>query len=90
MFHQELKYVVVENEYGNDCAIVFNRQLLHSSIAQAFNKVVGAGFCRLYENAEGEFEYGCYGKSVSLGIESREIDSDILTRQLIQQAKVAR
>lgn len=74
------KYIVVEKN-GLYLPIVFSELMSHSDIARAIGgKVLGAGFC--YVNYV--FTYTCYGKSTSLGINSREgIDSDILTEMLI-------
>ncbi len=46
-------------------------------------KATGAGFVRFYfDEEEDEIKAKAYGKSISLGIESQEGDSSILTRQI--------
>ena len=79
----EVKYVIV-----NGCAIVFSAAIQHKDMVGYNEKCEGAGFVRF--DTETDPIYGdtivvakCYGKSVSLGIESRpEEDSRIVTRQL--------
>jgi hypothetical protein len=79
----ETKYVIV-----NGCAIVFSAAIQHKDMVGYNEKCEGAGFVRF--DTETDPTYGdtiivakCYGKSVSLGIESRpEEDSRIVTRQI--------
>lgn len=79
----ETKYVIV-----NGCAIVFSAAIQHRDMVGYNEKCEGAGFVRFV--SETDPQYGdiiivakCYGKSVSLGIESRpEEDSRIVTRQI--------
>ena len=79
----DVKYVIVDG-----CAIVFSGAIQHKDMVGYNEKAEGAGFVR-FETAK-DPEYGddivvakCYGKSISLGVESRpEIDSMILTRQI--------
>lgn len=79
----EVKYVIV-----NGCAIVFSAAIQHKDMVGYNEKCEGAGFVRF--DTETDPIYGdtiivakCYGKSVSLGIESRpEEDSRIVTRQI--------
>jgi hypothetical protein len=79
----EVKYVIV-----NGCAIVFSAAIQHKDMVGYNEKCEGAGFVRF--DTETDPTYGdtiivakCYGKSVSLGIESRpEEDSRIVTRQI--------
>lgn len=60
--------------------VVFSDFLQHSDVARGLGgKVMGAGFCFLNEDGH----YVCYGKSVSLGVESdAERDSKILNKYL--------
>jgi hypothetical protein len=79
----EVKYVIV-----NGCAIVFSAAIQHKDMVGYNEKCEGAGFVRF--DTETDPTYGdtiivakCYGKSISLGIESRpEEDSRIVTRQI--------
>ena len=79
----EVKYVIVGGS-----AIVFSAAIQHKDMVGYNEKCEGAGF--VHFATETDPTYGdtiivakCYGKSVSLGIESRpEEDSRILTRQL--------
>ena len=80
---QEVKYVIVGGS-----AIVFSAAIQHKDMVGYNEKCEGAGFVRF--DTETDPIYGdtiivakCYGKSVSLGIESRpEEDSRIVTRQI--------
>ena len=79
----EAKYVIVDGS-----SIVFSAAIQHKDMVGYNKKCEGAGFVRF--DIETEPIYGdkivvakCYGKSVSLGIESRpEVDTRIVTRQL--------
>jgi hypothetical protein len=76
------KYVIVGGS-----AIVFSPAIQHKDMVGYNEKCEGAGFVRF--EATKDPVYGddiivakCYGKSISLGIESREEDSAIVTRQI--------
>lgn len=71
------KYVIVNNGFV-DVIVVFPEVLKHSDFTESFSNIVSAGYIKLTDN--GMFE--CYGKSTSLGIESRPFDTDIANRQL--------
>ena len=75
------KYVIVDG-----CAIVFSAAITHSDMVKYGKKADGAGFVGFYPKKN---EYGedivianCYGSSFSLGVESREEDSMIVTNQI--------
>jgi hypothetical protein len=77
------KYIIVDGR-----VIVFCDALGHNDVARAFGyrPVESAGFVRF---DIGKDEWGdeavvakAYGESISLGIKSREEDSDLITRQL--------
>ena len=78
----EAKYVIVGGS-----GIIFSAAIQHKDMVGYNEKCTGAGFVRFATEKD---SYGdtiivakCYGKSVSLGIESRpEEDSKILTRQI--------
>lgn len=78
----DVKYIIADGR-----AIVFSSAIQHSDMARGFNFVEGAGFVTFRSEKD---EYGetitkanCYGKSISLNIESRgDIDSRIVTRQI--------
>ena len=77
----ETKYVIVDG-----CAIVFSAAIAHSDMVRNGKKAEGAGFVRFYINKD-EYDEDvviakCYGRSISLGIESREEDSTIVTSQI--------
>lgn len=75
------KYVIV-----NGRAIVFSASIQHKDMVGFNEKCEGAGFINFDFKKD---SYGdtiviakCYGKSESLGIESREQDSEIVTHQI--------
>ena len=78
----EAKYVIVRGS-----GIIFTAAIQHRDMVGYNEKCEGAGFVRFATKVD---SYGdtvivakCYGKSISLGIESRpEEDSEILTRQI--------
>ncbi len=82
----DAKYVIV-----NGSGIIFSAAIQHKDMVGYNEKCEGAGFVSfaVEKDSYGD-SYGddiivakCYGKSISLGIESRpEKDSKILTRQI--------
>jgi len=83
----ELKYVVTEN---GDFAI-FSKLTNHCDVHGLYGKVVGAGFCTIAVGYKPKWELGeeerivnvhCYGRSVSLGIESRKEDEEIINSKI--------
>jgi hypothetical protein len=74
--NRETKYIVTDK---NDFAI-FTDLSKHSDVARSlFGKPVGAGFCRIQNN-----RFICYGESVSLNLESRLKDEDIINGRLLR------
>jgi hypothetical protein len=72
------KYVIVDG-----CAIIFSAAIQHKNMVGHNEKATGAGFVRFYfDEKEGEIKVTAYGKSISLGIESQEGDSRLLTMQI--------
>lgn len=75
------KYVIVDG-----CAIIFSAAIQHKDMVGFNEKATGAGFVRfsIEVDSYGEIiiKANAYGKSISLGIESQEGDSRILTRQI--------
>lgn len=76
-----VKYVIVDG-----CAIVFSEAITHSDMVRYGKKAEGAGFVHFCQEVD---HYGdpvivakCYGKSISLGVDSREEDSKIVTQQI--------
>lgn len=77
----ESKYIIADI-VGNPTPIVFPDLLVHAEVASAFgvnrSGVSGAGFCTIDDSG-----YRCYGKSVSLKVDSNyDADSKILNRRL--------
>lgn len=75
------KYVIIDG-----CTIIFSAAIQHKDMVGYNKKATGAGFVRFTTEVD---SYGetiikviAYGKSISLGIESQEGDSEILTRQI--------
>ena len=75
----ELKYILTDK---GDFAI-FTKLSNHSDVRGLHGKVVSAGFCHLVREEEDvEAHIKCYGRSVSLNLESRPEDSDIINKKL--------
>lgn len=85
MFGKKIKYIRYRNSEGMDTAAVFPEWDEHASVAKKLKpvKVYSAGFLNFTKNKEGDLEIKCYGKSVSLGIESEEKDSFYLTQYFL-------
>lgn len=77
----DVKYVIVDG-----CAIVFSGAITHSTMVGYNKKADGAGFVSFGTQVDSWGETvivaNCYGSSFSLGVESREEDSMIVTRQI--------
>ncbi len=74
--YSRVKYVV-SNE---NKIIVFSELFTHSEFSRY--KPISAGFISFGVNKQGNPTCTCYGESVSLGLKSREIDTDLAKRQL--------
>jgi hypothetical protein len=76
------KYVIVDG-----CAIIFSAAIQHKDMVGHNEKATGAGFVRFLTEIDEYYgdtiiKIQAYGKSISLGIESQEEDSRILTQQI--------
>jgi hypothetical protein len=75
-----MKYVVIDGFLG-EIALIFPNHQNHGTFVTAANKVVAAGFCKIYCDG-GEAKVSCFGESVSLGIKSRgEQDAKMIQRE---------
>jgi hypothetical protein len=72
------KYVIVDG-----CAIIFSAAIQHKDMVGHNEKPTGAGFVRfIFDEKDDQIKAIAYGKSISLGIESQERDTHILTTQI--------
>jgi len=72
------KYVIVDG-----CAIIFSAAIQHKDMVGHNEIATGAGFVRFhYDESKEQIVVQAYGKSISLGIESQERDTHILTTQI--------
>ncbi len=75
------KYVIIDG-----CAIIFSAAIKHSDMVRHHQKVTGAGFVHFTTKVDSYGETiviaNAYGHSYSLGVESQEGDSALLTRQI--------
>mgnify|MGYP000004705513 FL=1 len=75
------KYVIIDG-----CAIIFSAAIQHKDMVGFNERATGAGFVNFTTEIDsyGEtiIKANAYGKSISLGIESQEGDSRILTNQI--------
>ena len=82
MFEQ-MKYIIVKNNMGREVPIIFSDSFAHGDIYQALVshrgekvKLVSAGF--VVHHPKG---LDCFGRSVTLGVKAREVDSEIVSTQ---------
>jgi hypothetical protein len=72
------KYVIVDG-----CAIIFSAAIQHKDMVGHNKIATGAGFVRfIFDEKDDQIKAIAYGKSISLGIESQERDTHILTTQI--------
>jgi hypothetical protein len=70
------KYVVIMSEHGSECVVAFSEMLSHSQIARK-EDVISAGAISF-----GVDGVSCYGRSVTLGKDSRpEEDTWLANKQ---------
>jgi hypothetical protein len=75
MEEKELKYII--DKYNNFA--IFSKANQHSDIAKSFySQPIAAGFCHI----TAEHKIKCYGKSISLNLQSRKEDSEIIQKAL--------
>lgn len=75
------KYITFVGDFGTEGIIIFPEHVGHNDVATGLN-VVGAGFCNVDYNDPGSSN--CYGNSVSLGVESRGQEDDLLLQMFIR------
>jgi hypothetical protein len=71
------KYIVGEitDVYGSELtALVFGENVTHSTFANKFTSIFGAGFCFINSDRKSV----AYGESVSLNVKSREDEDSII------------
>ena len=71
-----MKYVIVE-QMGLEVPVVFSELMRHDLMAK-LGKPVSAGFCAV--DSDG---FSCWGKSITLKLESRTEDSNLLNEFLL-------
>ena len=84
-----MKYIIVrvgDAELPN----VFSCLMGHWDAAQGFraisdtpySNIVGAGFCRIEVDQDGNLAVDCHGQSTTFGVSSRPEDAEIIKREL--------
>lgn len=75
---KELKYIVVQDMFGNLAPVMFPKALVHADVAK-FQRgpVYSAGFCE-----RGPRGWQCWGRSESLDVDSHEGDEALFARTL--------
>ena len=72
-----MKYIVVQDEYGTEHIVIFHGSASHKFMANG-RPVLGAGFIRVvWDGYNNRIKPECHGMSESLGIVSRERDTDL-------------
>ena len=81
MFYKS-KYVIID-QGSAPIPVVFSELLAHAEVVSRLGGApLGAGFCHVTVTEDGA-RYVCYGKSMSLGVHSREDeDARILNKYL--------
>lgn len=76
-----MKYIITTNQFDDEEAILFDECLDHSSITVP-RHIVSAGFCSLGGTTDSNGGYcertTCWGKSVTLGVGSRQSDAEVI------------
>lgn len=71
---------------GSGEFVIFSPTIRHSDLKPAWGlsgETVSAGFCTVQAKADSsDADVHCYGESVSLGLESREEDEEIINRYI--------
>lgn len=75
------KYIIFDSN-GLEIPVIFSPLISHEEIKYGFNKPISAGFCS-FSAFEGKVF--CFGKSVSLKLNSRPEDSEILTKHFFSE-----
>lgn len=74
----DTKYIIVENEFGIEVALVFDGTLIHKEVAHRLRAIpVSAGF--VYFTVNGA---RCHGRSESLNLDGRPEDEAIINKSL--------
>jgi hypothetical protein len=73
-----MKYVVVDDGL-NDLVIVFPEMMEHSRMQHLPGTILSAGFIAVVDG-----KWSCYGKSVSLGLESRPKEDSKLANSMLK------
>ena len=83
---RQMKYIIVQK--GDfEVPIIFSDLITHKDMAQD-ETVLGAGFVQISINYETrDFVVSCYGRSDSIGINSREEDADKILYELNRMNK---
>jgi hypothetical protein len=87
------KYIVVENNLGDELSIVFDNHFKHSDfkeLADEWGKIVGAGRCTFtvpYTALSVDPHVQCYGFSTSLNVDSRKtLDAQAIMKSFLHDA----
>lgn len=72
----KIKYLIIEDEFGNRIPVIFSAALSHKECAGKM-KVISAGFCEIHY-IKGKVKIECYGHSEGLGIKSNPEKDNIL------------
>lgn len=61
-----------------ECVLIIPEHISHNSVERCFYKITSAGFFRINNDAS----VSAYGKSISLGVESKESDHALIQKAL--------
>ena len=81
-----MKYIVVKSK-GQETMLIFSEIIDHASVAKPYNMVISAGFLNVVLNKDYELSVSCFGKSLSLSVESRSNKDTELAEQTMKIGK---
>ena len=81
-----MKYIIVKSK-GQETMLIFSEITDHVSVAKPYNTVISAGFLNVGLNKDFELSVSCFGKSLSLSVESRPDKDTELAEQTMKIGK---
>lgn len=80
MFKESMKYVIIRGMFGGEYPVLLTNALPHDTI---YRGIISAGFVDIVPINDGRMLVTAYGRSVSLGTDSREdAGAELICREL--------
>ena len=82
--NEDSKYIIIKT-MGHEVPVMFSMLISHSDFARAYDTdyIVSAGMFDVYVK-DGEIQCSAYGKSITLKLDSRPEDKDIILKALVR------